>query len=139
MGKIKLEMEYDYDFDLVGISCHAPDYRLCWAINQKLGIGLHKRDALHVLSDRKKSTEDHFSIYEYFSEEDHIEYYLLPNKSNTAYLIPEQKAADYFLILRNNFAVDLPELIAQLKSIEMVIAAFSIQAETLKSRENLLF
>jgi hypothetical protein len=139
MTKFKLEMEYDYDFDLIGISCHAPDYRLCWALNQALNIALHKREEKHILSDKKKGTQDEFAVYEFFSEEDHVEYFLLPNKGTSGLLVPEQKAADYFLLLKNNFALETSGLIALLKRIDMVIAAFAIEAETLKSRENLLF
>lgn len=139
MTKFKLEVEYDYDFDLIGISCHAPDYRLCWAINQKLGIQLGKKDEDMSVANRKLKTEAHYSLYEYYSEEDHVEYFLLTNKNGGSFVVPEQKSADYFLILRNNYAASVAELLDALKSIDMVLTAFAIEPETLKSRENLLF
>ena len=40
--KYHLEEEYEYDFDLYGISSHEKDYRICWAINNSLGLSLER-------------------------------------------------------------------------------------------------
>jgi len=132
-------MDYDYDFDLIGISCHAPDYRLCWALNQKLGISLGKKEEGLVLRNKKSGEDASHAIFEYFGEEDHVEYFLLLNKTGASYLVPEQKAADFLFILRNNYAIDASEILQQIKTIDLVQTAFRIDAENLKSRENLLF
>ena len=39
-----LENDFEYTFQLIGISCHEKDYRLCWAINQKLALNLKKTE-----------------------------------------------------------------------------------------------
>ena len=36
--KYYLDDTYEYDFLLLGISCHERDYRVSWALNQKLTL-----------------------------------------------------------------------------------------------------
>jgi hypothetical protein len=138
MTKFQLQVEYDYDFDLVGISCHMKDYRLCWALNQKLGIGLTKQAEDLDIKSKKQGAGNH-SLYSYFDEMDHIEYQLLMNRNGASLVLPEQKNADFLLLLRNNYVIDLSELIEKIKEIEMVQTAFKIEAGALKSKENLIF
>ena len=54
MKKHLLEIEYDYDFVLIGISSHEKDYRVCWALNNKLGLELVKTEPFEI-KDKKMS------------------------------------------------------------------------------------
>ena len=45
--KLTLEIENEFDFSLLGISCHAKDYRISWALNNSLNIKLKKEDDIH--------------------------------------------------------------------------------------------
>ncbi len=139
MTKFQLDVEYDYDFDLIGISCHSRDYRLCWALNQQLGTALAKREEDIDHKPRRQNEVSAHSFYEYQDEDDRVEYFLLANKSGSSMLVPEQKQADYLLLLRNNYVVEIAELIARIKAIDIVLTAFRIEVDTLKSKENLIF
>ena len=139
MTRFQLEVEYDYDFDLIGISCHAPDYRLCWALNQNLALKLGKKENDLDNKPKKQTESSVHSLYEYYHDEDHIIYQLLENKSGNSMIIPEHKQADYLLILRNNYAVETDELVNRIKMIEMVLTAYKIEVKSLKSKENLIF
>ena len=139
MTKFQLKVEYDYDFDVVGISCHARDYRLCWALNQKLGIALTKQEKDLEIKTKKQPLATGHSLYSFYDEMDHIEYQLVINKSGGSIILPEQKNADYIFLLRNNFVIEMDELMQKLNSIEMVQTAFRIELNTLKSKENLIF
>ena len=105
--KYILNDEYEYNFNLIGISCHEKDYRLCWAINQSLKISLEKEDEnLEVLSNKTKGMSSH-SLYYYKNEDTKNEFYLIKNRSSFGILIPEQSQADYLLMIKENYAFNL--------------------------------
>ena len=138
MAKHKLILEDDFDFDLIGICSNQTDYRLCWAINKSLEISLEKGTEYEVRL--KKEGDNKYSFYEYYDEENHLEYYLIKNMSNNfKRLIPEKDQIDYFLIVKNNFSKEVEEIVGKLKTIESVLTAFSFDADELKSKSNLVF
>lgn len=137
MTKYQLEVEYDYDFILVGISCHAKDYRVCWALNNALSLALEKED--EDLKLRLKKEESEHSVYSFYHEENYTEYTLVINRGTAGYLVPEQKQADYFLMIRNNFDHDMDELLGAIRKIDFVLTAFELDVEELKSKQNLVF
>lgn len=138
MKKHKLLWDDDYDFELIGICSPYTDYRLCWTINKALSILLQKGDDYAL--NNKKDGEFYFSFYEYIDEETRTEFYLVKNQSyNYKKLIPEQDKIDYFLIIKNNYKLDIKQLVSDLKQIESVMTAFVFDAEELKSKANLIF
>lgn len=164
MGKHTLDIEYDYDFVLIGISSHEKDYRICWALNQKLNIELAKQDSLEI-KDKKEKTPSFFSFFSFEDEDAFAEYSVIANFSesksmvlteNTLFedsdasrskykgdnnlLIPEQKQMNYFFVIRaemENEEVD--ELIKKIKELDIVLTAIRIDAKSLKSKQNLIF
>lgn len=139
MTKFQLEVDYDFDFRLIGISCHARDYRLCWALNNHLGIQLEKIHRENASSGLKKNGIAIESLYTYFDEENHSAYQLLYNKHNNNLLIPEQKLADFLLIIDQMNDEQLEELLKKIRQIDLVNTGFIIDVNTLKSKENLIF
>ncbi len=138
MKKHKLLWDDDYDFELIGICSSYTDYRLCWTINKALSILLQKGEDYALKN--KKDGEFYFSFYEYIDEETRTEFYLVKNQSyNYKKLIPEQDKIDYFLIIKNNYKLDIAQLVSDLKQIESVMTAFVFDAEELKSKANLIF
>lgn len=138
MAKHKLIFEDDYEFELFGICSSNADYKLCWAINKSLGIQLAKGNDMSI--HYKKEEEQFFSFYEFFDEDNHLEYYLIKNVStNYQYLIPEKNQVDYFLLLKNNFYENSNEILASLKEIDSILTAFIFDPNELKSKENLIF
>ena len=139
MTKYQLEVDYDYDFILIGISCHVKDYRMCWGLNQKFGFALEKLEEDIEIRHRGGKASSFHSVYSYYNEENHTEYNLVLNKSTSGALVPEQKLADYFMIVRNNFDDSIDELISRIRAIDFVQHAFEVDVESLKSKQNLLF
>ena len=138
MVKHKLTLEEDFDFELVGICSNHADYRLCWAINKALGLGLSRAEDYEVVS--KKEGQHLYSFYEYFDEDDHIEYTLIKNISdNYRPLIPEKEQIDYFLVIKNNAVRDIEDMLSRLKGLESVLTAFIFDPDDLKSKANLIF
>lgn len=139
MTKFQLDVDYDYDFRLIGISCHAKDYRLCWSLNNQLEIQLEKVHRENAASGLKKNGIAIESLYSYFDEESHSNYQLLYNKHNNNLLLPEQKLADFLLIIDQMNDETFENLLKKIKEIDLVNTAFVIDVNTLKSKENLIF
>ena len=138
MGKHTLEIEYDYDFVLIGISSHEKDYRICWAINNKLGLDLVKTEPLEI-KDKKQDELSHFSLFIFEQPDEFKEYFVIANRSEKGLLIPEQKQVDYFFIIRGEDDDDvIIEKIKQIKEINLVQTAFRIDVNGLKSKQNLI-
>lgn len=137
MSKILLSFDEDYDFTLVGISCHSKDYRLCWEINKALNIDLIRKDDLEI---RKKGNVNSHSFYEYVDEENYLEYFLISNRGDNGFLIPEQKRVDFFLMAKGNISDNhTNDIICKINALSLVLTSFSIDPELLKSKQNLLF
>ncbi|MFT5820625.1 MAG: hypothetical protein ACI8ZM_001870 [Crocinitomix sp.] len=138
MAKHKLILEDDFSFELIGICSSNADYRLTWGINKALSIELHKDDDLNIFV--KKEGDHLYSFYSFYDEFEHIEYYLVKNVSNNyRRLIPEKDQVDYFLLIKNNFTLEISEILASLKRIDSILTAFVFDPNELKSKGNLVF
>lgn len=137
MAKLTLDLEESYDFELIGICSHVKDYRLSWALNQKFEFDLEKDENLEL---KYKGELQSFSFFSFKDEENLIEYYLLQNRSTNGLLIPEEKKADYFLMIQGVYrSQEKIELIKEITQLKCVLTAYDIDVEQLKSKENLLF
>ena len=162
MGKHTLTIEYDYDFVMIGISSHEKDYRICWALNSAMGLGLTKNEPLEIKS-KKQNTPSFFSLFSYENTEDFIEYSVIANLSENklsvskehslfgkgtkeshstenGILIPEHKQMNYFFVIRGEMDnIDVEEIIRKIKEIDIVLTAINIDVKELKSKKNLIF
>ena len=138
MGKHTLEIEYDYDFVLIGISSHEKDYRICWALNNQLGLNLVKTEALEI-KDKKQDDPSFFSLFSFELPDEFMEYFIIANRSEKGLLIPEQKQVDYFFIIRGEIENDkVMEMIKLIKESSLVQTAFRVDVNALKSKHNLI-
>jgi len=135
MGKITLELEEDFDFKLIGISCHSKDYRLSFELDRTLEFDFFKEENLEI---KIKEGFAEFSFYSYIDEENYTEYYLLSNRGSMGYLVAEEKLSDYFLVIKG-LINDEKEILKKLNQIKLVLKAYSINVEELKSKRNLIF
>jgi hypothetical protein len=72
-------------------------------------------------------------------EVDHMEWYLIKNKSEGKFLIPEKNQIDYFLILRENILHELDELVEKIRESNSVMAAYVFEAGAIPSAELIIF
>ena len=142
MKRRKLEAEFDYDFSLFGIISALKEYKLAWLLNGKLDVQLDKAKDIEI--DFLKS--QNLIISNYLFETEHSTLRLLKNKSmdqfeeNLAFLVPELKRFDYFIIIRGfDDTFPTPELKNKISSIPRVQYVQNFSIEKLKSKENLIF
>lgn len=134
-----LTFEQEYNFDMIGICSHHNDYRLAWSLNERLNIQLTKSDDDYIVVNKKGLRMSEHSFYEFRDTENLTEYYLIKNKSQGKFLIPEKPAIDYFLFLFENHLLDPIELVEDLKSVSSVLGGFVFDPEEFDSTENIVF
>ncbi len=142
------------EYSLVGIHSALEDYKLAYLLNKNLSTKFYK--AKEDLEFVREKTKVSFSIYNYENSENDFDWFLIANScrrekisiskdlllssETKTYLIPEKKKVDFFLkisgIVEYEFVL---RTINKIKNIENVITAFSIDKNTLKSKDFLIF
>ncbi len=144
MSKIKkyqIAFDLDVNYDMIGISSHHQGYRLAWNMNKFLELNLSLSLEPFVITVIKKGNYEHqeFSMFEYDDESNKVKYYLIRNKENGKFLVPEQPNIDYFLFIVETGMVDVKTLCDNLKSIPVVLAVFHMDPLGISSTENIVF
>ena len=140
MKKAKLQIEPTFDFELLGIVSPIREYRMAWLVNQELELNLIKADDLELEFLNAEKLE----IAQYFLSLPHGFIQLLKNKAlnssqQLAYLIPELKNLDYFLLVQDETEqLDLSNFMEKLSQNSLVQSIVRIDISKLKSKENLL-
>jgi len=140
MKKAKLQIEPAFDFELLGIVSPIREYRMAWLVNQELDLNLVKADDLELEFLNAEKLE----IAQYLLSLPHGFIQLLKNKAinstqQAAYLIPELKNLDYFLLVQDETEeLDLINFVKKLSRNPLVQSIVRIDITKLKSKENLL-
>lgn len=122
----KLSYEDKRDYKLIGIASHENDYRLSWALNKNLYLNFTKTDDL-IIFQIKHKIEINYSMY-MSNSDSYLDYYLISNKSEKGFLIPQMQNIDFILKITGDVKVDfLNEILIKLKQIDLVITAFVIE------------
>jgi len=149
-----LTLELEDDYLLIGIHSTEEDYRLAYLLNTHLKTKLIRFK--HCLDFKNSNAE--FPLFEYKDEQKLINYYLINNKysqlvnnqkskglfdgdySTTSYLIPEKKKIDFFLKIEGcNQLSFAKNLVDKLNNIQQIITSYSIESNSLKSKNHLTF
>ena len=137
LNKLTLKYELDLDFVLIAITSSLKDYMLCFKLNKELKINFHKVDEHHIETN---SANLYFSKFYYQVSESETDFYLLANRANPGYLIPEMNKVDYFFIIKNYISEEeVEQLIEGINKVPEVLAAIEVEPRKLKSKENLIF
>jgi len=142
------------EYSLIGIHTALEDFKLAYLLNKSLGTSFYKsREDLNFENQRKKAS---FSIFNYASVKYDFDWFLIANSSKRenqtesnellltsetkTYLIPEKKKVDFFLKISGDLAYSFVlEIVDKIKKIDQVITSYSIDKNTLKSKDFLIF
>lgn len=136
--KYNLTLEADYNYNMIGICSHHSDYRLVWGLNELLKLKLIKAENLFDVQHKKNGLSKH-NYFTQRDEEEMLDYYLIKNKAEGKFLIPEKQQIDYFLFLVNNQVIDADDWLQKIKSLSSVLTAFLLDPTEFSSTENLIF
>ncbi len=122
--------------EVIAISSHVNDYRLCWALNQSLGLDLAKRDT--DLIDQGPERMASYTVFDHHEEDTNTTVSLVANHDAEGVLIPDQRQADYFLVIDPESNLRPVDLLERIRRTEFVLAAFPLEFSTIKGAYKLL-
>lgn len=96
-------MAIEEDFCLLGLLSDEPDYKLCWTINQKLGMNFEKMDDLKLFH-KKIDAEQEFSNFLFEDEEAMITFRIIKNRTDNGYYLEELKNLDYLIHIQGEIS-----------------------------------
>ena len=157
LHKLLVDDFYDTSFSLIAIHCRLEDYRLAYLLNQHLNVNL-----VRMPQDLDyKYFAASYSIYQWIDKHNLTTWNLISNVCKkeedslqssgslfnneqtvlkTYHLLPEFKNVDYFIkITTDDGEVDDSDVLEGLQSIPQLITSYSIDAESIKSKDNLIF
>ena len=146
----------DIDYALIGIHCSIEDYRLTYLLNKNLGLNLKRKDI-----DIEYKDTSRYSIFEWEDEKQLTVWNLVSNISKievnhavdatslfinqerftkTKHLIPEYKKVNFILkISEDPFQHIQKQVLNKILQIPQVVTAFGIDANKLKTTDQLIF
>ncbi|MHB0754871.1 IPExxxVDY family protein [Polaribacter sp. M15] len=142
------------EYSLIGIHTTLEDYKLAYVLNKNLGTRFYKSKEDLSFGEMKKQAS--FSIFKYLNKKYDFEWFLIANSSKRenltvsnellltsetkTYLIPEKKKVDFFVKITGNINYSFfIETIQKIKKIDQIITSYSIDKNTLKSKDFLIF
>ncbi|WP_026452126.1 IPExxxVDY family protein [Aequorivita capsosiphonis] len=158
--KLLFEEECEDPFTLIAIHCSEEEYKVAYLMNKFLNTRFKRRKVDIDFTFEGLITT--FPIFDFTDEINYTQYYLISNKCRTIeatlqssgglfsemnsekakdhFLIPEFKKVDYFLKIYSDFEnVLLTTFISEINKIKQIISAYSVETDTIKSKNNLIF
>jgi hypothetical protein len=138
MANKKLVVHEHFEGRLFGIVSQLRDYQICWHLNKALGTELVMMDELEF-TNRKKHKTSVYTWFRYESELDMWLMYLISNKHQGDFFLPELKQADYIFMIRGEVSDERgEEILSAIRSVHAVQLAVQVNYSKLKSKENLV-
>jgi hypothetical protein len=139
------------NYTLIGIHTALEDFKLAYLLNKNLDT--HFSKANYSLDFESNAS---FSVYNDINEEYGFELYLISNSyteerinaSDTivlatetkTYVIPEKKKVDYFIkIVGEPTQETIYKTVNQIKQINQVVTSYTVELDSLKSKQFLIF
>jgi len=155
--KLHLEDFDQVDYDLIAIHTSLEDYKLAFKINQKLTISLIKNECEIPIEVNKKKAS--FSRFTFDDEEKMMLWDLIQNKQEIEMtlktsavnlfennnvttqiaLVSELKKVDYFLKIEHNDQLKIKDILSKINKIDSISTVYEVDANEIKSKNNLIF
>ncbi|WP_378186123.1 IPExxxVDY family protein [Aquimarina sp. W85] len=157
--RLVLDTLAEDDYELIAIHCSLESYRLAFLLNKILDIKLYRKerdiqfkydDVLAAYPFYQFYDEYLYTTYSFFAntfrhkmntnDTMHSELFSSEQNHTTKYLIPELKNVDYFLkIESDSIQSSNKKLLMQIQHIMQIVTAYTVDYNTLKSKNNLIF
>jgi hypothetical protein len=156
--KLHIDEFDEVDYELIAIHTSIEDYRLAYFLNQKLPILLSK--SKNEIQINIKEGVTFFSRFIYENTNTDSCWSLVQNKNEVttitsnnnqnlfgnssyevatkAFLLPEFKKVDYFLKIEN-CTTKIDEIITTMNTISQIVTVYTVDLNSIKSKNNLIF
>lgn len=112
---------------------------MCWLVNTSLELQLSKCDSPLMQYHKANEMSEH-TVYEGENLYWKTTLHLIQNRaSDYHFLVPEKKSVDFLLRLKNPKDTYTQEVVQRLNAQQLILTAFRINPEDLKSKTNLIF
>ncbi|MBP8822674.1 MAG: IPExxxVDY family protein [Flavobacteriales bacterium] len=136
MAKLKLDSDLLPEVSIFAISSHVNDYRLCWALNNSMGINMARRRYEPGFPNEDPGLRP--TAFDHFDEVSQATISLLSNHSPQGLLVPEQRNADYFLLVDHACPWAPYEALDLVRRADFVLMAYPLEIVNLKDGYKLL-
>ncbi len=157
--KLHLEDFDQVDYDLIAIHTSLEDYKLAFKLNQNLAIALSKnafeipvkiKENISFFSRFTFEDEEKMMVWDLIQNKQEIElpvktinFNLFENKNinvtTRVSLVSELKKVDYFLKIEHDSHCKVAEIISNISKIDSISTVYQINANKIKSKNNLIF
>ena len=134
-----LSLDYEYNYRMIGVCSHHIDYRLVWSINNELNLSLAKSDEDFVVVNKKGVNVSRHPFYEFSDEDTMVQFFLIKNKRDSKFLVPEKVEFDYFIFICEDNFDDYSGFLEQIRQVGSVLTAVEFNPMEISSTENLVF
>lgn len=155
--KLHLEDFDQVDYNLIAIHTSLEDYKLAFKLNQKLAVTLSKNASEIPIKIQGKAAyfsrftfedDDKMMTWDLIQNKQEIE---LPVKTQTANLfdnnnvttqialVSELKKVDYFLKIEHDAQCKVKDIISKINKIDSISTVYEVDANEIKSKNNLIF
>jgi len=129
--KLKLEDENSVDFRGLGIVSPEKDYRLCYLLNNELGFEFDKSVNL-AFYDPGKNKRNAVSCYIHNDPDSGLVLFLVKNKQEGFYMVPDMKEIDYLFLEPINQVNNLDNIKNIISKLNTIQSCFAIPGQKLK-------
>lgn len=160
MATLKLFIEEEpADFKLLAIHTLLEDFRLAYFLNQSLGLGLNKNPEGIKITNRE--ADIYFSRFSFEDTRNDVFWDLIENQNELrmkqtptgqglfaesgsfaaqGYLLPEFKKANFLLKIDDSGqSTNMARITKEIKNLNWISTAYSIDLDHIKSKNNLIF
>ena len=119
MKKHKFPLSNLQDYSALALVSPEKDYKFCFLLNKALHIKLDKAAFVHdekaqAPGESESNDKNGFPAYIYHDDYQDIDFYIIKNKNENKYLLPQMKQADYLFLLKGK---DIQQHIENIKRI----------------------
>jgi len=129
--KLKLDDQNSADFHGLGIVSPEKDYRLCYLLNTELGFDFDKSVNI-ACYDPAKNKRSPVHCYIHTDNETGQVLYLVKNRQEDFFLVPEMKKADFIFLEPANQPGSLDKIKKNISNLFYIQSCFNIPVQNLK-------
>ncbi len=134
-----LELEAPDTGEMAAIATPLRDYRFAWLLNRHLRLGLRRVADVAPPDEAPGGDGARFARFTGEDPLDKSGFCLISNRFSGAYLLPDLKAFDYFLVVTGGWYADrFPLLLDRIRPLPNVQTVFPLRPPKVKERLNLL-